>query len=43
MGEGWEIVFFGDLAHFLDGLLDSLANRFPSGATSFEKFSPAQQ
>ncbi len=29
--------FFGEFLYFVHGLLDSLANNLPSGATSFQK------
>ncbi len=34
---------FGHLLDFVDGLLDSLPNRFPSGMTSLQEFSAAQK
>jgi hypothetical protein len=34
--------FVGHFSYFVDGLLDSLANSLPSGATSFEKLLAAQ-
>jgi len=34
-GDNWE--FFCEFLHFVHGLLDSLANSLPSGATSFQK------
>jgi hypothetical protein len=40
MGDDWE--FLSDFSHFLDGVLDSLARRLPSGSTSFEEFSSAK-
>jgi len=41
MGDDRE--FFSDFSHFLYGLLESLANIFPSGVTSFEEFSSSKQ
>jgi hypothetical protein len=34
--------FVGHFSDFADGLLDSLPNRLPSGATSFEKLLASQ-
>jgi hypothetical protein len=40
-GDDWEI--FGHFLDFVDGLLDSLPNRFPSGITSLQEFLAAQK